>query len=122
MRHTAIEMQIDLIAIESDGDHLHIMIHYPPSLSLAKITQRLKGASSRAVRLRRLPEVLKKLWGRAFWSPSYFVASCGGAPLDVVKTYVENQMNPQRKRRTKPPSSQWKPHPRTEVQGFRLRI
>ena len=98
MRQTAASMQVDLVAIEADGDHLHIMINYPPSLSLAKITQRLKGASSRAVLLRRLPEVLKKLWGHAFWSPSYFVVSCGGAPLEVVKSYVDNQTSPRRRR------------------------
>ena len=122
MRRIAVALNMDILAIETDGDHLHVMINYPPDLSLAQITRRLKGASSRAVRKHRFPEVLKKLWGQAFWSPSYFVVSCGGAPLEVVKAYVDNQTNPHRKRRRKPTFSKRKPHPRTEVRGFRLRI
>jgi len=116
-------MEIDIAAIESDGDHLHVMIHYPPRLSLSKIAQRLQGAASHSVRKRRLPEVLKKLWGKAFWSPRYFVASCGGAPLDVVKSYVENQTKPNRIHRIRSTASpKRKSPPRTEVRGFRLRI
>jgi putative transposase len=38
-----------------------------------------------------LPEVTEKLWGEHFWSPSYCAVSCGGAPLEIVKRYVENQ-------------------------------
>lgn len=123
MRCTARMLDIQIIALEVDGDHLHLMIEYPSALSLAKIVQRLKGASSRAVRKRRLPEVLNKLWVNAFWSPSYFVVSCGGAPLDVIKAYVDNQTNPERRHRVKPTSNRRrKPPPRTEVRGFRLRI
>lgn len=59
----------------------------------------MKGASSRALRLARLPEVLRKLWGKAFWSPSYFVESCGGAPLEIIKAYVDNQADPGRPKR-----------------------
>jgi putative transposase len=46
--------------------------------------------------MKRLSEITKRLWGKAFWSPSYFVVSCGGAPLDTVKAYVSNQTNPLR--------------------------
>ena len=91
MRRSAAALEVDIVAIESDGDHLHVMICHPPRLALSKIVQRLKGASSRALRLKRFPEVLRRLWGSAFWSPSYFVVSCGGAPLEVVKSYVDNQ-------------------------------
>jgi putative transposase len=38
-----------------------------------------------------LPEVTEKLWREHFWSPSYCAVSCGGAPLEIVKRYVENQ-------------------------------
>ncbi len=77
MRTTARAIGIDILAIESDGDHIHLMISYAPTIALSEIVRRLKGASSRLVRTMRFPEVLKKLWGRAFWSPSYFVVSCG---------------------------------------------
>ena len=91
MRAQAKKLGATIEAIESDGDHLHVLLIYPPKLALSKLSQHLKGASSRVVRLKKLPEVTKKLWGSHFWSPSYFVVSCGGAPLDVVRTYVETQ-------------------------------
>lgn len=123
MRNTAQALDIEIVAVESDGDHLHLMICYPPKLDLSKIVQRLKGASSRYIRTKNLSEVRKKLWGKAFWSPSYFVVSCGGAPLDKVKDYVENQTDPLRKKRIRTKASlkrkPSKPYPRTEVRGFR---
>ena len=53
MRKTAETIDIDLIAVQSDGDHLHLRICYPPTLSLSKIVHRLKGASSRHLRAQR---------------------------------------------------------------------
>ncbi|MGW3820691.1 transposase, partial [Streptomyces sp. NPDC005046] len=38
--------------------------------------------------------IRKYLWGEHFWSPSYFAASCGGAPLTIIKEYIENQKHP----------------------------
>lgn len=123
MRRTAQNLGIDLIAVESDGDHLHLMILYPPSVSLSAIVKRLKGASSRHIRQQRLPEILKHLWGRHFWSPSYFVVSCGGAPLDIVKSYVESQQDPATKKRkaaARPLNVKRKSYPQAEVRGLRI--
>lgn len=130
MRRTARAIDIELIAVESDGDHIHLMIAYPPNIALCEIVRRLKGASSRSVRLKRFTEVLKRLWGSAFWSPSYFIVSCGGAPLEVVKSYVENQRVASRQKNTKTnsgltpttPIRKSSLHHRTEVRGFRVRI
>ena len=126
MGKTAKTIDIDLIAVQSDGGHLHLMICYPPTLSLSKIVHRLKGASSRHLRAQRLPEVLRKLWGKAFWSPSYFVVSCGGTPLDIIKDYVDNQENPLRVRRNESVSPMNRktepPYPRTKVRGLRARL
>jgi len=130
MRQTSKVIGIELLAIESDGDHIHLMIAYPPSLALCEIVRRLKGASSRSVRIRRFPEVQKKLWGSHFWSPSYFVVSCGGAPLEVIKSYVENQQLTSRQKNRKigsglspaQPIRKSSLHHRTEVRGFRVRI
>jgi len=128
MRRTAQKIGIDLIALEAEGDHLHLMISYPPHLSIGEIMRRLKGASSRAVRAKRFPEVLKALWSKDFWSPSCFVVSCGGAPLEVVKAYVDNQTSDahiaKRKardaHRAKAKTARRTLDPRTEVRGLRL--
>tara|TARA_Y100000815_G_scaffold268552_1_gene289828 strand:+ start:563 stop:1072 length:510 start_codon:yes stop_codon:yes gene_type:complete len=126
MRATARIIGVELVAIQSDGDHLHLMIHYPPNLSLSEIVRRLKGASSRAIRAIGLPEVIKKLWGAAFWSPSYFVVSCGGAPLETIKSYVKRQEDPTRVRRKSPALTAARtskaPYPRTEVRGLRANL
>jgi len=126
MQATAKALDININAIEADGDHLHIMLCYPPQLALSEIVRRLKGASSRLIRQARLPEVVRRLWGKAFWSPSYFVVSCGGAPLETVKAYIDNQQNPLRRSRkdTIPAqeTSSPKPYPRTEVRGLRANL
>jgi putative transposase len=59
--------------------------------SLSILVNSLKGVSARMLRSAALPEVSEKLWGEHFWSPSYCAVSCGGAPLEVVKRYVESQ-------------------------------
>jgi putative transposase len=90
---TADDLGSEIIACDGDGegDHIHVLFSYPPSLSLATIAGRLKGASSRAVRSRCFPEVTSRLWKNAFLTPAYRIISCGGAPLDVIKKYIDNQ-------------------------------
>jgi len=80
-----------LVEMNGEGDHVHLIVEYPPTVQLSKLVNSLKGVSSRMIRKENFPEVAKKLWGTRLWSPSYFVTSCGGAPLDVIKRYVENQ-------------------------------
>ena len=63
-------------------------------VQLSTLVNSLKGVLSRILR-RDYPEEIKKvLWGEHLWSPSYFAASCGGAPLSIVKDYIENQKCP----------------------------
>lgn len=76
---------------DGEGDHVHLLVEYPPKVAVSNLVNSLKGASSRLIRKRRFSEVRKALWGEHFWSPSYFAASCGGAPLDIVKNYIYQQ-------------------------------
>lgn len=77
-----------------EPDHVHLLIHYPPTVQLSKLVNSLKGVSARHLRNEFPAHIKKYLWGQHFWSPSYFVGSCGGAPLSVVKEYIENQTRP----------------------------
>ena len=81
---------------EFDGeeDHVHLLVHYPPKTSISKMVNSLKMTSSRVIRKKQYPTITKALWGNHLWSPSYFAGSCGGAPLDVMKQYIENQKTP----------------------------
>jgi len=74
----------------------HLLVTYPPKVALSRLVMSLKTISSMRVRAHGWPEVTRALHGDHFWSPSYAVVSCGGAPLDVVKAYVENQQSPNR--------------------------
>lgn len=76
-----------VIQLETMPDHVQLLMEVPPTVALSGLIQKLKGRSSRQLRqefphLRRLP---------ALWSPSWFVSTVGGAPLEVVRRYVENQ-------------------------------
>jgi putative transposase len=88
--------QFTINAVETDGDHAHLLITYPPKLALSSLVMTLKTVSSQQIRSHGWTEVKQALWGEHFWSPSYCVVSCGGAPLEVVKAYVENQQSPNR--------------------------
>lgn len=74
-----------------EDDHVHLLVAYPPKVALSSLINSLKGVSARRLRAAGLPEVEQKLWGPHFWSPSYCAVSCGGAPLEIVKQYVEKQ-------------------------------
>jgi len=87
---------VSLDAFEVDQDHAHLLVTYPPKVALSRLVMSLKTISSMRVKAHGWPEVTRALRGGHFWSPSYAVVSCGGAPLDVVKAYVENQGSPNR--------------------------
>ena len=80
-----------LVEVNGEDDHVHLLIEYPPTVQLTKLVNSLKGVSSRRLRAERYPEVVSRLWGGHLWSPSYFAASCGGAPIAIVRQYIEGQ-------------------------------
>ena len=87
---------VSLDAFETGQDHAHLLVTYPPKVALSRLVMSLKTISSMRVTAHGWPEVARALRGDHFWSPSYAVVSCGGAPLDVVKAYVESQKSPNR--------------------------
>lgn len=88
--------QLEAYLIEFDGeeDHVHLLVLYPPKLAIAELVFRLKGVSSRIIRSGQYPSITKALWGKALWSPSYFASSCGGAPISIIRQYIEQQKTP----------------------------
>ena len=83
----------DLIEFEGEENHVHLLVHYPPKVAISKLVNSLKGVSSRHLR-RRFPELERHYWKGMLWSPSYFAGSCGGAPISVIKQYIEHQKKP----------------------------
>lgn len=71
-------------------DHVHIVIQLPPSISVSKAVQLLKGLTSRMIRAE-LPEVKKRLWGNDFWADGFFSVTVGSCSEQTVLDYVKNQ-------------------------------
>lgn len=84
------DFEAELIECDGEDDHVHLLVTYPPKVALSKLVNSLKGVSSRRLREMR-PEVSGRYHHGVLWSPSYFAASCGGAPLTVVAQYVASQ-------------------------------
>jgi putative transposase len=74
-------------------EHLHLLINYPPKHSASSMVNSRKGVSSRLLRIER-PDMEKRYCNHVLWSPSYFAASCGGAPLGIIKQYARQQKTP----------------------------
>lgn len=82
----------DVIIVKGDisKDHVHLLLSYPPSLSISKLVQYLKGKSSRRM-LQEYTEIRKEFWGQHLWARGYFAASVGTVTDEVVKEYIEKQ-------------------------------
>lgn len=88
VRHVCSEVKVELIEIECDKEHIHILVEVDPQFGVHKFIKRVKGASSKILR-----EEFSFLKTRlpTLWTNSYFVSTVGGAPLSVIKQYIENQ-------------------------------
>jgi putative transposase len=91
--HVLAQFEAKLIEFNGENDHIHLLVNYPPKTTVSKMVNSLKGVSSRKLR-QRLPELEKIYWKGGLWSPSYFASSCGGAPIDVIRQYIEDQQSP----------------------------
>ena len=87
------KLEARLVEMDGEKDHVHLLIEYPPKLAVSKLVNSLKGVSSRLLR-KHLPALDKHYCKKVLWSPSYFAASCGGAPIDIVKQYIQQQASP----------------------------
>jgi len=88
-----LDFEAQLVEFDGEHDHVHLLVTYPPKVSVSSLVNSLKGVSSRMIRKRQYPSIRKKLWGGALWSPSYFAGSCGGAPIEVIRQYVQQQQS-----------------------------
>ena len=91
---TCLDFEAELVEFDGEDDHVHLLVNYPPKVAVSNLVNSLKGVSSRLVRKKNYPSIQKKLWGNMLWSPSYFAGSCGGAPIAVIRQYIEQQQTP----------------------------
>ena len=89
------DFEAELVEFDGEKDYVHLLINYPPKVSVSRLVNSLKGVSSRLIRKKRYACIQDKLWAGALWSPSYFAASCGGSPISIIKQYIEQQDTPE---------------------------
>jgi putative transposase len=89
MRKVCGDFEADLREFNGEADHVHLLVLYPPNVSA--LVNSLKGVSARRLRSEYTGRVNRARMNGHFWSPSYFAASCGGAPLSIIRQYIEQQ-------------------------------
>ena len=89
-----VDFEADLVGFDGEDDRVHLLVNYPPKVAVSKLVNSLKGISSLLIRKKNYPSIKKRLWGGALWSPGYFTGSCGGAPIAVIRKYIEQQRTP----------------------------
>ena len=94
MRDKCSEVDAQLIEFNGETEHVHLLVSFPAKVSISELVRLLKGVSSRLIRKEFWDEIKNKLWGNHFWSPSYCAVSAGGAPLEIIKKYIEDQNRP----------------------------
>jgi putative transposase len=87
------DFEAQLVGMDGEDSHVHLLVNYPPKHSVSSLVNGLKGVSSRLLRQDR-PDLAQRYWKGVLWSPSYFAASCGGAPIAILKTNIQQQQTP----------------------------
>lgn len=89
------KMNCELVEFNGESDHVHILIDFHPKNSISAVAGSLKSSTARMLKKEFPEEVKKYYWGKvSFWSNSYYVASAGGAPIEMLKKYIQNQEAP----------------------------
>jgi putative transposase len=94
MRDVCADFAVQLEEFNGESNYVHLLVNFPPKVALSKLVNSLKGVSSRRMR-QEFPD-LRRHYYRAnrLWSGSYFAGSAGGAPISVLRQYIEQQNRP----------------------------
>jgi len=94
MRGVCGDFETELAEFNGETNHVHLLVNFPPKVALSKLVNSLKGVSSRRMR-QEFPELAAHYYrANKLWSGSYFAGSVGGAPLTVIRQYIEQQNRP----------------------------
>ncbi len=93
----SLEINADIIEMEVMPDHVHLLIEVDPQFGINRAIRSIKGFSSYTLR-KEFPSLKTRL--PTLWTNSYFVSTVGGAPLEIIKQYIENQQTSERRKKT----------------------
>jgi putative transposase len=87
---------IELLEFGGEADHVHLLISVHPNVMPSKFVNNLKTVTSRLIRKEFSEELNKYYWKPVLWTRAYCLISAGGAPLEIIKQYIENQGTPEK--------------------------
>jgi len=87
--------QCKVIEFNGEGNHVHLLFQYLPQMELPKFIGNVKSITSRRLRSEFPDEVNKVYWKDVLWNESYFIASCGGVTVSILRKYIEAQDTPE---------------------------
>jgi len=90
LRAIAIDNGFEIVEMETDKDHVHLLVSCKPQHYIPSIIKALKGNSARAM-FKEFPELKKQLWGGHLWNPSYFITTIGDTNEEQIKHYIQSQ-------------------------------
>jgi putative transposase len=94
MRDVCADFGAELTEFNGEANHVHLLVNFPPTVAISRLVNSLKGVSSRRLR-QEFPDLVQHYWrARRLWSGSYFAGSVGGAPISVLRQYIEQQDRP----------------------------
>ena len=82
---------LELLEMNGEADHIHLLFSAPPQVCLANVINSLKSSTSRLVRKTYAEHLAQFYWKPYFWSRSYLILSSGGAPIEVIRKYIQEQ-------------------------------
>lgn len=84
-----------LVEMNGEADHVHLLLEMNPKAAPSVVANNFKTVTSRLLR-KEFGEALAKVYrAPVLWSRTYFVTSCGGAPLSVIQQYIQQQEKPE---------------------------
>jgi putative transposase len=94
MRGVCTDFETKLAEFNGEPEHVHLLVNFPPKVALSRLVNSLKGVSSRRMR-QEFPDLRRHYWRASrLGSASYFAGSAGGAPVSVLRQYIEQQDSP----------------------------
>ena len=92
IRQISAANEVEIISGAISSDHIHLYVSIPPSLSVSKFVQFVKGATSRKIQLE-FEDIRKRYWGQHVWARGYFVATAGNVTDEMIREYIRKQGN-----------------------------
>ena len=88
------DFECELVEFNGEANHVHLLVNFPPKVALSKLVNSLTGVSSRLLR-KEFEDIRCSYWqGVKLWSGSYFAGSVEGAPISILRQYIEQQERP----------------------------